>query len=277
MSGDSAPGGRETGILNRGDGKEPGNNGTAERTESDVVGTEDEQHQKRSGGDRSSGNRLHINIKIIGRCWMVLKQNVERENKYYDIRTATEMKLFFEENKELFKSEPICEIRYAGDVSKQPGEFFCDTEISFVFHTFVLQMNFFYHSECFMDILTDEYTIDGSKVRKTPVIDNEKTNFIFSKEESNLKEVLFDRHIIGVEIGKTNQEVLADPTNDCVRPQGGDYFITVAFLLEDCDYKLLICGDSESDGYMNACITPKETYLRKYISYSISDFETILF
>ena len=52
----------ENGSADRTDEREPGSNGTAQSGQSDALGTENEQHQTVSRGNRADGTDLHLNI-----------------------------------------------------------------------------------------------------------------------------------------------------------------------------------------------------------------------
>lgn len=58
---DTGAGGGENGVPDRADETEPGSDGTAQRGRSDALGSQNEQHQTGSGGDRADGTDLQLN------------------------------------------------------------------------------------------------------------------------------------------------------------------------------------------------------------------------
>lgn len=58
---DTGAGGGENGVSDRADETEPGSDGTAQRGRSDALGSQNEQHQTGSGGDRADGTDLQLN------------------------------------------------------------------------------------------------------------------------------------------------------------------------------------------------------------------------
>ena len=58
---DTGAGGGENGVSDRADETEPGSDGTAQRGRSDALGSQNEQHQTGSGGDRTDGTDLQLN------------------------------------------------------------------------------------------------------------------------------------------------------------------------------------------------------------------------
>ena len=58
---DTGAGGGENGVTDRADETEPGSDGTAQRGRSDALGSQNEQYQTGSGGDRADGTDLQLN------------------------------------------------------------------------------------------------------------------------------------------------------------------------------------------------------------------------
>ena len=58
---DTGAGGGENGVPDRADETEPGSDGTAKRGRSDALGSQNEQYQTGSGGDRADGTDLQLN------------------------------------------------------------------------------------------------------------------------------------------------------------------------------------------------------------------------
>ena len=58
---DTGAGGGENGVSDRADETEPGSDGTAQRGRSDALGSQNEQYQTGSGGDRADGTDLQLN------------------------------------------------------------------------------------------------------------------------------------------------------------------------------------------------------------------------
>ena len=82
----------------------------------------------------------------------------------------------------------------------------------------------------------------------------------FSDEEKELSEVcryklnIEDTKIVDYELESFHDEYEINPSTGETRPEGGDYFKQISFILDN-DNKLCICAeDSEVDGYCDTWV-----------------------
>lgn len=125
-----------------------------------------------------------------------------------------------------------------------------DEPIIFEFESFVVQVEYYYHSVLNLKIVDRDSFLQGELTRYLcGYVEMRMNPQPFKKIESSY--LIENEFIQGIDIGRFSQEYCIDSSSDSVRPMGGDYFGFISLNFFNVGYKVIVNAQSaEADGFM---------------------------